>query len=278
MHFKFISKSKKNEKRIINTLTQSAIRAVGPQKKGRRRSNMNLMMRGILYYIRSGCTWDLLPKEFGPHQTVFGWYVRLCELKVFEELFQDLKSAFYRNAKNKIEKLCCDGCLVQHCRKNELTGKNPRNKNKSTLNNILTTNQKGFPLDLLICHGTAHDSIFFSTSIYNSIQNLKLEKDWSVHADKGFDSKKNRRFIRELGGIPKIPYRQLGLNKGIKNNKDSHRFVVERTFSWKNAFKNLKHLFIVKSHRIKEMTMLVMGIIYLRHFVETDFRNLRIGR
>lgn len=267
--FKFLSKSKKKRKKILQFLAKKSIEFVGKQRKGRPRANMQLMIAGVLYYLKSGCTWEMLPTEFGPYQTVFGWYVRLCDYKVFEKLFHKLKTSFHSN--KKIERLCTDGSLVQHCRKNELTSINPRNKNKNSLNRLMTTDENGLPLDILLTKGSSHDSIFFSTSIYNSIQNIELSDQWHSHADKGFDSKQIRNFIKTLNGNSKIPYRSLGKNKGVLNVKDSKRFVVERTFAWINSCKNLKTIFIKKSNRIKEMTFLFLDIIYLRRF---SFKNI----
>ena len=273
-YFKFLSKSKRKRKQIINFLANSANQYFGKQKKGKPRADMKLMIAGILYYLRSGCAWEMLPNDFGPHQTVYGWYTKMCDAKLFEILFFKLKTAFFRNAKKQIERLCSDGSLVQHCKKNELTGINPRNKNKHTINRMVTTNEDGLPLDLIICHGTAHDSIFFATSIYNSINGLELKEIWYSHTDKAFDSYKSREFIKQLGGIPEIPYRDMGRNKGVINKKDSYRFVVERYFAWSNSCKNLKIVFIKNANRIKQMSLLFADIVYLRRFSESDIANL----
>lgn len=272
-YLKFLANSKKKRKQILQFLYQRVIHSIGKQKKGRSRSDVRKMIAGILYYLKSGCSWEMLPNDFGPHQTVYGWYVRICDEEIFAELFQDLKIAFFSKSKKKITRICTDGSLIQHCRKNELTGINPRNKNKSTLNRILTTDESGLPLNAILAHGTAHDSIFFSTSIYNSKKGLSFEKGWISHADKGFDSAQIRRFIIQSGGKPEIPYRRVGRFKGIKNKKDSHRFVVERTFAWMNSWKNLKIVFIQKSQRIKEMIMLFMDILYLKRMSICNILN-----
>lgn len=275
-YFKFLSSSKKKRKKILQFLAQNAAKSVGKQKKGKPRANLETMMAGILYYLRSGCSWELLPIEFGPHQTVYGWYVRLCDEKFFNKLFIELKKAFFKKNNKKIKRLCSDGSLVQQCKKNELTGHNPRNKNKSTLNRMMTTNEDGLPLCLLITSGVAHDSIFFTTCFYEATEGLELDKNWYSHADKGFDSKQIRTFIRNHGGIPVIPHRQLGNYQGISEKKDPHRFVVERTFSWANAYKNLKTVFIKRSDRIKEMSSLFSLIIYLKRFSFLDISSFMI--
>lgn len=275
-YFKFLAKSKRKRKKIINFLANAVNQHFGKQKKGKPRADMKLMVAGILYYLKSGCTWEMLPNEFGPHQTVYGWYVRICEEKLFEAIFMRLKTAFFKNAKKEIERVCSDGSLVQHCRKNELTGINPRNKNKNTINRIVTTNEDGLPLDLIICHGTAHDSIFFTASIHNAINGLTLKDNWYSHADKAFDSSASRRFIKQLGGKAEIPYRDMGKNKGVINKKDVYRFVVERYFAWSNSCKNLKIVFIKKANRIKQMSILFADIVYLRRLSENNIANLII--
>jgi putative transposase len=41
----------------------------GKGKRGRPALDRRLLMNGILYVVRSGCAWRLLPKDFGPWQT-----------------------------------------------------------------------------------------------------------------------------------------------------------------------------------------------------------------
>jgi len=38
--------------------------------RGRPRADMRKIFNGLLYYVRAGCAWRLLPKDFGPYQTV----------------------------------------------------------------------------------------------------------------------------------------------------------------------------------------------------------------
>src|SRR3990167_10717618 len=146
--FKFLSPSKKKRKKILQYFAQRVTEIIGSQKKGKPRADMQMVVGGILYYLKSGCAWELLPQEFGPHQTVYGWYAKLSDEKVFQKLFSEIKIAFFEKRNKSVYRLCTDGSLVQQCRRNELTGINPRNKNKSTLNRILTTNEDGLPLSI----------------------------------------------------------------------------------------------------------------------------------
>ncbi len=48
-----------------------------PAKTGRpRRWPMREIVNAIFYVLRSGCAWRLLPKDFPPMTTVYGWFLR----------------------------------------------------------------------------------------------------------------------------------------------------------------------------------------------------------
>lgn len=56
-----------------------------------------------------------------------------------------------------------------------------------------------------------------------------------LHADKGYDSKANRKALRKRGITPRIARR--GIESSTKLGK--HRWVVERTFAWLTHFRRL---------------------------------------
>jgi len=47
-----------------------------PARTGRPRADLREVVNGILYLVRSGCQWRLLPKCFPPWSTVHTWYRR----------------------------------------------------------------------------------------------------------------------------------------------------------------------------------------------------------
>jgi transposase len=51
-----------------------------PNRLGRPRTvDLREVINAILYLLRTGCAWDLLPREFPPKSTVFGYFRRLWE-------------------------------------------------------------------------------------------------------------------------------------------------------------------------------------------------------
>jgi transposase len=57
-----------------------------------------------------------------------------------------------------------------------------------------------------------------------------------LHADKGYESRKNKAALRRRGITPRIA------RKGVESKEKlgRHRWVVERTQSWLNRFRRLK--------------------------------------
>ena len=48
------------------------------------------LVNGILYVVKSGCQWRMLPKDFPPWKTVYGYFRRLCHLGVWEKVLHEL--------------------------------------------------------------------------------------------------------------------------------------------------------------------------------------------
>ena len=46
----------------------------GKGKRGRPALERRRLVNAIFYMVRSGCAWRLLPKDFGPWQTIYGYY------------------------------------------------------------------------------------------------------------------------------------------------------------------------------------------------------------
>lgn len=58
-----------------------------PAKTGRRRRwSMREIINAIFYVLRSGCPWRMVPDCFAPATTVYRWFMRLREERVFETI------------------------------------------------------------------------------------------------------------------------------------------------------------------------------------------------
>lgn len=48
------------------------------------------LVNGILYVVKTGCQWRMLPKDFPPWKTVYGYFRRLSQLGVWEKVLREL--------------------------------------------------------------------------------------------------------------------------------------------------------------------------------------------
>lgn len=92
-----------------------------------------------------------------------------------------------------------------------------------------------------LCAANQNETTLF-TDIIDALPTLARRrgrpkwKPGKVHADKGYDSQKNREYLQRLHITPRIARR--GIESSEKLGK--HRWVIERTFSWLHRFRRLR--------------------------------------
>lgn len=69
-----------------------------PNKTGRPRADLREVLNGILYLVRSGCQWRLLPHDFPPWSTVHTWYRRFRTDGTWERINEALRQQARRHA------------------------------------------------------------------------------------------------------------------------------------------------------------------------------------
>jgi IS5 family transposase len=97
--------------------------------------------------------------------------------------------------------------------------------------------RKGIPLAILLTAANVNDTTMLEATLdaIEPVQRPRKRPD-KLHADKGYESKKNKAALRQRGITPRIA------RKGVesKERPGRHRWVVERTHSWLNRFRRLK--------------------------------------
>jgi putative transposase len=72
----------------------------GPKPLGRPPANRRKIINGLLYMARAGCAWRMLPKEYGPWQTICGYFRKWCK-NGFWELINHTLRTFVRKEAGK---------------------------------------------------------------------------------------------------------------------------------------------------------------------------------
>lgn len=78
-----------------------------PQKPntGRPRADLRKLFNGILYVLKTGCSWSDVPGEYGAKSTVHRLHVELSNNGAYEKIFEITLSKGYET--DKIELLSC---------------------------------------------------------------------------------------------------------------------------------------------------------------------------
>lgn len=61
-----------------------------PLSHGVPRVDDRRIISGIIFVIRNGLRWRDVPKEYGPHKTIYNRFIRWSEMGVFDRIFSAL--------------------------------------------------------------------------------------------------------------------------------------------------------------------------------------------
>jgi transposase len=100
---------------------------------------------------------------------------------------------------------------------------------------------QGIPLAIVLTAANVNETTMLETTL-DAIEPIKRprgrtrKRPAKLHADKGYESKKNKAALRRRGIRPRIA------RKGVESKErlGRHRWVVERTHSWLNRLRRLK--------------------------------------
>ncbi len=207
------------------------------------------VMNGILYVLKSGCQWSLLPGCYGSKSSVHEYFQRWVAGGVFATLFR-LNAEDY-------EELCgfewawqsMDGTLVQapvrqtQCLTEEGLGRNPTDRGRSGSKLHLLVDQNGLPGAVVLAGANVHDSRLVTQTIQAGVIQLPPAPQASPRhlcLDKGYDYARVEIEVVGLGYTPHI--RRIGEEKYV-NSEESHparRWVVERTHAWLKGFRAIR--------------------------------------
>ena len=76
---------------------------IPPAKSGGRprEVEMRQIVNGALYMVHGGCSWRMLPREYGPWQTVYGYFRVFRRTEVWQKIHDALREKVRRKAGRK---------------------------------------------------------------------------------------------------------------------------------------------------------------------------------
>jgi transposase len=209
---------------------------------GRPRLEDRAALSGIIFVLKSGIPWEMLPQEMGCGSGLTCWR-RLREWQeagVWERLHRTLLERLGEADQIEWERACLDSASIPAKGGGRKTGKNPTDKGKKGTKRHLVSDRRGIPLCVMISAANVHDSMVFEELI-DAIEPIKRprgrprKRPNKLHADKAYDDKKCKGALRRRGIKSRIA------RKGIESTQKlgRHRWIVERTLAWLSKYRRL---------------------------------------
>ena len=235
----------------------------GPGQPGRPAVDRRQVVNGILYLNKSGCQWRLLPHEFGPWETVYGYFSRWRRGGVWEHVMDVLRGKERQRQGRKVQPSggCIDSQSIKSATQDSAIGYDGGKQVKGRKRHLLVDT-----LGLMLCvwvtaantgdrDGLVH---LLKTWLGKGMSRLRM-----LWVDGGYSGEALRQWVWGLKHSYKITLEVVEkVGKGFQLVK--RRWVVERTFAWLVNFRRNAKDYELLTDNSEAMLQIAMISILLR--------------
>jgi transposase len=194
-----------------------------------RKHSLKEIFNAVLYVVKTGCQWRMLPHDFPKWQLVYYYYQKWVEEELFDKMLDKLRSSVRMKLgqKSRATLGIMDSQSVRWGNNRSLKSYDGNKKIKGIKRHVVV-DKNGFLLAVMVTVAHIHDSKAVAmlmrvlASSYHSIKTILADGGYSGNIIKE---------VKEKFGY----YLQVVLRKDANINtfKPVHkRWIVERTFSW----------------------------------------------
>ena len=196
------------------------------------------IINAILYLLRTGCQWRMLPHDFPPHATVYYHYRKWRQNGLWEEINQKLREAIRIEMGKEatpsaaiIDAQSVKTTLVKGVRGYD-NGKKVNGRKRH-----LVVDTLGLVLMVLVTVGSVQDNPGAKLLLPALKARLNLPRLQLIWADGGYSGEPFAQWVKKtVGWVLEV----------VKRNKEAKgfellpkRWIVERTFGWLNNYRRL---------------------------------------
>lgn len=214
--------------------------------RGRPSADMRRICNALLYFVRAGCAWRLLPRDFGPWKTVYHYFWRWSQQGVWQVIHDVLRSAVRADAGKRSEPTAAilDSQTVRSADQAGERGYDAAKKTKGIKRHVLVDT-----LGLLLAVGItpadvperqgARRLLAAALACFRWLRCLWADQGYSGEALAGWVAARRKTGTLRLEVVPRLQD-QVGFKVLRK------RWIVERTFGW-----FMKHRRLVRHYEVK---------------------------
>jgi transposase len=200
-------------------------------------------LTGIIFVLKSGIPWEMLPQEMGCGSGMTCWR-RLRDWQaagMWDRMHQLLLNRLQAAGQIDWSRATVDSSSVRAVGGGAKTGPNPTDRRKLGSKHHVVTDANGVPLNMTLTGANRHDV----TQLLPLVDGIPpvagrvghpRHRPQSLYADRAYDSEPHRQQLRRRGITPHLAkrYTEHGSGLGI------FRWVSERTLSWLHQFRRLR--------------------------------------
>lgn len=260
-----------------DTIKKDILPHLSKAKRGfETKSNLTEVINAVLYKLKSGCQWRMLPVKSLFEKTVLSWQ------SVYHHFRKWSKTGAWKQCWIRLlkgNKSCLDlssadvdGSHTTALRGGEEVAYQGRKKRK-TCNSIYLTDRQGIPIAMSAAKaGNHHDLHEIEKSMYDIFQTIK-QADISldglfINADSGFDSKDFRKICDCNGMIANVYFNyRNGEDKDDLFFDDElyrERYSIERTNAWLDSFRSLLNRFDTTTSSWESLNHIAFIVILIK--------------
>jgi len=236
-------------------------------RTGRPRVPDRAVLAGIVFVLSTGISWNDLPAELGCGSGTTCWRRLRAwpRAGVWQQLHRVVLDRLGQNGVLDWSRAAVDSVGVRARRGGEVTGPSPTDRGKAGSKYHLPCDRNGIPLHVLITGANTHDSRML-TALLDTNPGVReragrpRRRPEKLHADKGYDYPRCRRYLSRRG---------IGVRIARRGIEDSSRlgrvrWVVERTMAWLLSFRRLALRYDRSRVTIEALLSLACTLICLR--------------
>ncbi|WP_438940642.1 IS5 family transposase [Geodermatophilus maliterrae] len=236
-------------------------------RTGRPRTSDRDVLEGIAFVLSTGIGWAKLPTElgYGSGWTCWRRMHEWAEAGVFDRLHTAVLNQLGEQGRLIWSRTSLDSVSVR-AKGGALTGPNPTDRGKAGSKYHLLVDAHGLPLNVLVSGANRHDSMLVEPlldsmpAIRRGGRGHPRRRPVKLHADKGYDNPRVRRYLRRRGITARIA--RIGRDSSARLGR--HRWVVERTLGWLPSYKRLALRYDRTATTITSLVRLAVTLICAR--------------